>query len=128
MANFFQKLLKLPTRTEEFGSAIAKAEIAFPFSKDPVELSKIQFNQLTSLASSKLVEAVRDLAESNGFDAEKINSYSFSVIIENETRMKWFLQEFNLKGKNPQMVEVIGFIDERGIKEEGCMALVPCRE
>jgi hypothetical protein len=126
MATFFEKLFHMPTRIVKVGSAKAQSHIAFPFSGNPVELSEFRFDRLTDLATNKLGETVQALAESIGFDATQVNHYTFWVIVEKTARLKWFLQSFRINGKNPDLVEVIGLVDEMGIRE-GVMALEPCR-
>lgn len=126
MATFFEKLLRMPNRTVRIGNASAQSNITFPFSKNPVELSEPQFNRLTELATNRLAETAKSLAVLIGFDIAEVNEYSFYVTVEKSTQMKWFVQSLRFNGKRIRLVEVIGFVDEIGIRG-GVMALEPCR-
>jgi hypothetical protein len=127
MATFFQKLLGMPNRTVKIGSASAESNIAFPFSKNPVELSEVEFNLFTRLATKNLAENTENLSESTGFDVDQVNEYCFYLTVEKATRMKWFLQSFRFnEGQVIKLVEVVGYVDESKIME-GAMALVKCR-
>jgi hypothetical protein len=127
MATFIQKLLGMPTRTVKIGCAFAESNIAFPFSKSPVELSDFEFNSFTRLATKDLTESTADLSKLIGFHLDDVNEYCFYITVEKATRMKWFLQSFRFVDKqNIKLVEVVGYVHEHE-KVGDALALEKCK-